>query len=291
VLSSQVSEIILTVDTKPGKGRFAQGWDEYQKAFHNLLIADIQPNYRVKIIQVDYSNETKAKVAAYFFGTKTIPEKDFRGGPFYVYFFGIYTAINNLVFHLDSDVLLGGQSTTWVTEAIDRLRNDVNCFIVSPLPGPPHPDDVVIGQSVAKKMAPYTYLLNGMSTRLFMTDKSKFELHKLKLKQPDLRSTAKAIVEKNPAAELPEVLISDYMARHQYKRIDFLGTGTGLWSLHPPYRSKLFYEELPKIIHRIETNDLPPQQLGFYDIVDEVFDWAEARKALSKNRWWKRLLQ
>ncbi|TSD65864.1 hypothetical protein FFF34_000245 [Inquilinus sp. KBS0705] len=288
ILAAQVNEIILTVDTRPAKGRFATGWQEYKKAFDNFLIAEIQPNYNVKIVPVDYSDETKSKVARYFFGGKHIPEKDFRGGPFYVYFFGLYTATNNLVFHLDSDILLGGGSKNWINEAKEFYNNDENCFIVSPLPGPPHDDDILIDQSVISKLAPYTYQLNGMSTRLFMIDKSKFDLHKLRLTKPTLRSQVKAVAEGNPNAELPEILISAFMAKYHLKRIDFLGSG--LWSLHPPYRTTNFYDALPALIGRINNNQLPKSQQGFYDIVDDVCNWDEAREKLKNNRWWNRLL-
>ncbi|MDB5136545.1 MAG: hypothetical protein JWP37_3148, partial [Mucilaginibacter sp.] len=72
------------------------------------------------------------------------------------------------------------------------------------------------------------------------------------------------------------------------KRIDFLGKGNGLWTLHPPYRTVDFYNRLPEIISNVECNDLHPKQYGFYDIVDEVCDWTEAKDRLRNNRWWKR---
>lgn len=290
VLSKQVNEIILTVDTRPAKGRFANGWAQYKKAFDSLLIADIQPNYNVKIVPVDYSAEAKSKVAEYFFGKKTIPEKDFRGGPFYVYFFGLYMAKNDLVFHLDSDIFLGGLSQTWVTEAAELFKSNSQYFIISPLPGSPHRDDILIDQSIIKKIAPYTYELRGMSTRLFMIDRSKFKDHKLISAKPNLRNQVKAIIEGNANAQLPEVLLSAFMNKHHFKRLDFLGNGAGLWSLHPPYRTKAFYDDLPALIKRVESNDLPLSQQGFYDIVDEVCDWTEAKEKLKENRWWKRLL-
>ena len=103
-----------------------------------------------------------------------------------------------------------------------------------------------------------------------------------------MRNQVKAIVEGNSNVDLPEHLLSAYMKKYQLKRIDFLGADNGLWSLHPPYRTKAFYNDLPELIKRIEANDLPAKQQGFYDIVEEVCDWTEAKKKLKNNRWWKK---
>jgi hypothetical protein len=284
-LSNQVDEIILIVDTKPSKGRFALNWNE-NKDLLDVFLEIISKDYAVKIIPVDYRSVFKSQVAQYFFGKNYMPDKDFRGGPFYAYFFGLYMATNNYVFHLDSDIFLGGGSETWVSEAVDILE-DKHCLIVSPLPGPPHPQEMLIEQRIISKLSPYAFELAGMSTRLFMVDKSKFESKKLSIKKPALRSQIKAIIQGNPNAQLPELLIADYMYLNNLKRVDFLGTHPGLWSLHPPYRTKTFYEGLPQLIKSIEENSLPATQYGFYDIVDEVCDWTDARERLKTNRWWK----
>ena len=290
ILALQVDEIILTVDTKPSKGRFSIGWKENKDLLYNFLYKEIQPNYNVKIIPVDYSKEIRSKVADYFFAQNYIPEKDFRGGPFYAYFFGLYSASNNLIFHLDSDIFLGGGSETWISEAVKYLQTDSTCLIVSPLPGPPHPDDRLISQSIKKKIGSYIYELNGMSTRIFMINKLIIKNCKLALKKPTFRNQMKAIIQGNSNADLPEHLISCYLNQHNLKRVDFLGSANGLWSLHPPYRTKAFYTDLPSLIGRIEHNNLPKAQDGFYDIIDDVCDWSDARIDLKNNRWWKKLL-
>ena len=288
VLAAQVDEIILTVDTKPGKGRFAEGWEKYQPLLNSFLHNEIQHDFNVKIVPVDYSSTVKEKIAQYFFGTNTMPLKDFRGGPFYAYFFGLYSVKNNLVLHLDSDIFLGGGSQTWIDEATVLFKNDPSCFIVSPLPGPPHPDDILKDQHIVDKISPYTWQLSGMSTRIFLMDKDKFNINKLVLSKPSARNQIKSIVQGNSNADLPEHLISMFMNEHHLRRIDFLGTNKGLWSLHPPYRTAGFYADLPDLIKRIETNDLPQRQQGFYDIIDEVCDWTSAREKIKNNRWWKR---
>ncbi|MBK0378192.1 hypothetical protein [Mucilaginibacter segetis] len=287
-LSTQVDEIILNVETKPAKGRFAEGWNKYVGLLVDFLKVEIHPHYKVKIIPVDYSETIKKNVARFFFDTDKMPEKDFRGGPFYAYFFGLFTASNNLVFHLDSDMLLGGQNETWISEAAGLLEQPDN-FVTSPLPGPPRADEKLLGQNIVKQIGRYSYELVGMSTRIFMLDKAKFKTHKLSLKKPSTRNQIKAIIQGNPNADLPENLFRDFMWRENLKRIDFLGSDDGMWSLHPPYRTANFYDNLPALIKRVEQNNLPQAQQGFYDIIDEVCDWTEARQKLKQNTWWKKL--
>ncbi|PWK79881.1 hypothetical protein LX99_00341 [Mucilaginibacter oryzae] len=286
-LHTQVDEIILTVDTLPGRGRFAAGWAQYKDVLDQFLRTDIMPHYNVKVVPVDYTPAVRQKISRYFFGRDSMPVKDFRGGPFYAYFFGLHHATNNLVFHLDSDMFLGGGSKLWVAEAVQRYGADNNNFVMAPLPGPPRTDDTLTDQQVIKKTAPFTWQLGGMSTRIFLIDKSKFDNHKLILAKPSPRNRLKALIQGHDNADLPEHLIADFIKKHQLKRVDFLGDGDGMWSLHPPYRTENFYEQLPAIIKRIENNDLPENQRGFYDLVDEVCDWTEAREKLKRNRWWK----
>lgn len=288
LLQGQVNEIILTVDTQPGKGRFAEGWANYKDILYQFLKTEIEPHYPVKIVLVDYAPTIKQKIETYFFGNGNMPVKDFRGGPFYAYFFGLYVAANNLVFHLDSDMFLGGGSQQWIAEAVEYYNTDPTCFVMAPLPGPPRNDDSLQNQQVIQKIAPFTWQLGGMSTRIFLIDKSKFGTSKLVLTKPSFRNQVTAIVKGHVNTGLPEHLIAAFIKNHRLKRIDFLGSGEGMWSLHPPYRTKAFYEQLPEIIKRVETNDLPQKQYGFYDLIDEVCDWTEAREKLKNNRWWKK---
>jgi hypothetical protein len=288
-LAGQVDEIILTIETKPSKGRFADSWNENQERLKDFLNLEIGRQYDVKIIPVDYSKNKKQEIASMFFGSRDIPEKDFRGGPFYAYFFGLYSASNNLVMHLDADIFLGGGSATWIEETCEFFKTHPECLFISPLPGPPHPEDRLIDQKITKKIAPYTFEFGSMSTRIFLTDRSRITKHKLSFKKPRLRNQIKALVEGNPNADLAEHLFNDLMDKKKLIRIDFLGSGKGLWSLHPPYHTKSLYDNLQTIIANIETGNLPETQLGFYDIVNEVCDWSEGEAVLQNNRWWTRL--
>lgn len=291
ILAAQVDEILLVVDTRVSKGRFSEGWRRYKDALYSFLQNEISVKYPVKILPVNYDQSEKSKIARYFFGKGQMPDKDFRGGPFYSYFFGLYNTSHDLVLHLDSDIFLGGRSQTWVEEAKVFFDTDPHCLVVSPHPGPPHPEGLLVNQTVLQQIKPYTYQLKGMSTRVFMIKKTVFADRKITLLKPALKSQVKAVVNGNPNAELPELLINDFMLRNDFKRLDFLGKDQGLWSLHPPYRTKTFYDNLESIIDRIAKGDLPQSQYGFYDIVDELCDWQERWDNLKKNRWWNSIIQ
>lgn len=78
----QVDEILLTLDLHRSAGRFAEGWEERLPQI-KLLIDECCNQYpHAHLKEVDYSPEIVAKVSAMFFGGRSIPPKDFRGGLF-----------------------------------------------------------------------------------------------------------------------------------------------------------------------------------------------------------------
>lgn len=292
-LGDQVDEIILTIDTKRSKGRFGENWEENKDRLYKYIEDEILPYFQVKVCPVDYSAKIKQSVADFFFGTNEVPDKDFRGGPFYSYFYGLFIAKNNFVFHLDSDMFLGGRSKTWMQEAIAYFNdNKGKLFVVSPHPGPPHPQQILVDQIIIEKTIghDYSYQLTGMSTRLFLLDKRIFYQYKIALKKPHFKNQLIALVEGNQPADLPETLMSEFMERYALKRIDFLGAVPGLWSLHPPFRTDEFYNRLPHLITQVEVGRFPKDQIGYYDMTDSVCDWESARIKIKKNRW-KRLFK
>ncbi|HVV55980.1 MAG TPA: hypothetical protein VHC47_11670, partial [Mucilaginibacter sp.] len=205
--------------------------------------------------------------------------------------YGLYNCRSDYILHLDSDIFLGGLSQTWVEEALQLLATDPSLLTCSPLPGPPHPDKILIGQNRAVKLNDdYCFEFKVMSTRAFLIDKRFFGKEKIGQKLPSALKMVKARIMGNPPYNLPEELLSDYIKKNGLKRIDFLGRGNGLWTLHPPFRVVGFYERLPEIIKDIEQNNLPPEQYGFYDIVDEVCNWTEAREKISSNSWKTKLI-
>ena len=289
VWGEQVDEILFTLDAvRPSAGRFAGRWDELAPAM-NALLEQLEREHRhARVDVVDASPETVRLVAARFFASQRIPMKDSRGGPLYAYFYGLHQAANDLVLHVDSDMLFGGGSRTWVQEAVAAIRADETVLLAGPLPGPPRADGRLCGQPDAQPEPGLglAFRFHSMSTRVFLLDRARLRerVGAMPLAPPLLlRSRVKALINRNPMAAMPEQILSREMRRHRLARVDFLGEDPGMWSLHPQYRSPDFYRDLPSLIARVEAADLPDEQRGHYNFVDELFDFSEVRARLSRS--------
>lgn len=289
---NQVDEILLILDLHRSAGRFAEGWEERLPQIKSLIDDCLHEYPHANFKEVNYLPEAKINVSQMFFNGQDIPPKDFRGGPFYSYFFGLYSAKHDYVFHLDSDLMFGGGSSTWIEEAVALLSEQTDILVCAPLPGPPTHDGTLKSQ-VAQLEPHYStaFRFNFLSTRLFMIDREKFiaQVKYLPLQEASAWGTLKALVEGNPPYKLPEEILTEAMLEKSLLRVDFLGKSPGMWSLHPPYRSKVFYDNLPELIKKIESGDIPDAQLGDHDVNDSLIDWSSAKTTLKQNRWWKRL--
>ena len=284
----QVAEILLTIDLHRSAGRFADDWAEGRDA----ILALARAVEGARIVEVDYGAPAAAAVAKEFFGGRSVPAKDHRGGPYYSYFFGLHAARHRHVFHCDADMMFGGGSSTWLAEACALLKNEPDVFVTAPLPGPPAPDGRLTELPGERLTGPGpAYAFHEMSSRAFLFDRDRFQFRigALRPALAPLRGLVLALLEGNAPRELPERLLTRAMARHGLRRVDFLGEAPGMWTLHPPYRCADFYERLPELIKRVETGDMPAEQLGFHDVGDRLVDWSEARARLAQRRWWRRL--
>jgi hypothetical protein len=290
--SGQVQEILFTLDLHrtPRGGRFAEGWEERREPMLQLL-GDLCGEYpRAHVVPVDYTPEAMREVARTFTEGVPIPAKDTKGAPFYPYLHGLHVARNDLVFHLDSDIMFGGSSQTWMAEACELLADSEDVLACSPLPGPPSRDGHLRGQTASRfELSSPAFRFSALSTRLFLIDRLRLRerllpLHLLGPVRPVSR--VKARLHGNPPYRAAELTISDAMHAAGLSRVDFLGADPGVWSLHPPYRSPEFYRELPRLIQQIETDDVPNAQRGDYEINDSMFDWSSARRKARIRRLW-----
>lgn len=297
-ISAQVDRVVVTLDTRIARaGRYRAGRFE-QAHEHILSVLDearkIEP--RLVVDPVSYAPETRRKVGAAFFGdTAEWPDRAFDGGPFYVYFHGLLRANADHVFHIDSDILFGGGSRTWATEAVELLDADPDALCIGPFPGPPDATGGIdeslhmrfpgrVGFAGPQKLdapAP-AYKFSTVSTRIFMIDMKRFanRIGALDPVAPDgMRRLRASLFGESPLSMPAEEVLSANMMARGLKRIDYLGTGAGLFSLHPPFRSPEFYDQLPQLIARIERGDIPEGQKGDYDINASMMDWSSALHA------------
>jgi hypothetical protein len=289
----QVDEILLVVDLhRSANSRFALAWEE-RRPLLDALLADCTARYpHARVVPVDYGADAAKRVADRWFRGQRVPVKDLRGGPFYSYFFALDAARHDLIVHADSDILFGGDSTHWTDDARTLMAADPDILVVSPLPGPPTADGTLRGQHAARYDAPSpAYRFAHVSTRVFALSRARFaeRIGGLRASRPGPRGFVRAAIQRQPAYDMPENILSRAMRDAGLYRVDFLGTAPGMWTLHPPHRSALFYEQLPALIDRVERGDIPDAQRGCYDINDALVDWSSARAAIRARPWWQRL--
>jgi hypothetical protein len=290
--AGQVQEIVFSFDlhrTAHG-GRFGEGWEERYAPMRRLLDDLCREYPHARVVEVDYAPETVREVALSLTGCPFIPPKDTKGAPFYPYFYGLYVARHDLVLHLDSDLMFGGASQTWVGEARAVLAENPDVLACNPLPGPPTAEGNLRTQSAPRfEHSSLAFRFSHLSTRLFFLDRVRMRerLLPLELRGPiRLASRIKARMHGNPPFMAAELVISDAMVAAGLYRIDFLGADPGMWSLHPPYRSAAFYRALPQLVEHVEAGDVPEAQRGDYDLNDSMFDWSDARRKTRVRRIW-----
>jgi hypothetical protein len=128
----------------------------------------------------------------------------------------------------------------------------------------------------------------AFSTRIFMLDRDRLYMRAtpLPLDRLSPRLRLQALVDGTPAVDCLEACASTAMRQGGFSRIDFLGSAPGMWAIHPPYRSELFYQRLPDLITQVEDGDVPEEQRGRHDVEDCMIDWRTARKPR-----WRRSLE
>jgi hypothetical protein len=277
--ADQVDEILLTVDLHRSRGKFAEGWEERLPGLRQLIEDCCAAYPHCRSVDVDYGSEAREAVASRFFDGKPVPLKDYRGAPYYSYLFSISCAKNDRVFHLDSDLLFGGGSKTWVSEAVYVLDRRSEVLACNPLPGPPTADGTLRSQHLERDpMGPNAFRSPELSTRLFFADLRRLPV--LKATRVPARPAWGARLDGNPTFNTAEYAISRAMASRGLIRVDFLGAEPGMWAVHPPWRSATFYRRLPDLIGEIEQGRVPEGQRGCHDVEDCMVDWTDVRSSM-----------
>jgi hypothetical protein len=294
VWSGQVERTLLTVDTRQSRsGRYRDArYDENRTRLFRLIEQLAGQHRGVEMVEVDYSPRAMAAAKErYFAQAAAYPEKAFDGGPFHAYYYGMLRADADYIVHMDSDMLFGGGSQHWLDEAIGWFDKVPQALFTGPLPGPPRRDGSLAdlhGAMPGKPALPApqrlrcdypAYRFQSVSTRIFVFNQKRFDtkIGSFDLLRPDLKRRLRARLFKQAPLTMPaEEAMTETLLQRQFCRIDFLGSGTGLYSLHPPYRTEQFYRDLPRIVARITSGDIPEGQRGDYDINASMVDWTEA---------------
>jgi hypothetical protein len=288
---SQVDEVLIVFDY--------HGYDDdnYKKitAQINSFITALSETYtKIKLIEVDYSEAARKEVSNAYFNGKKVPDKTHRYGPYYSYFYGLYKTSFDYIFSIDCDMFFGGHDDNWVQEAIQLLQVNPEVITCSPLPGAPTANGALCDQPGQMDDSPLRKIyFDNFSTRLFFIYKPTFlkTLCPIPIKIATWPLVYRALLRGRPIYALPEDVFTDTMNAKKLKRIDFLGTSEGIWSLHPPFRNDAFYENLSSLVKKIEKGDVPAAQRGYYDINDSMINWDDAREEIRQASMKRKLLK
>ena len=277
---NQVDEVLCQVDV-PARFRGSETHRELGALIESYGVE--YPHLRRQ--EVEYSAESIARVGEMFYGGGEVPLLDYRDRPVYAYLYGLTAARHDLVFHLDGDMIFGGGSQSWIDEARGLLETCADVFTCSPLPGPPRSDGVLLSQR--DKPSPYHTPVSGyqfrtFSSRLFMLDRRKLAagVGPLRGDWPPPRPSIRVLLTKRERPyDILERVISRRMKECGRYRVDFLGTGLGMWGVHPLQRSSRYRALVPELIRRIEAGDVHESQRGEYDLTEGMLRLAEEMAA------------
>jgi hypothetical protein len=284
----QVDEVVCAIDMLPVPGRPDASWKSDGERLVELVDECCRPYPHARRAVVAYGRDDAAAISDYFFFGSPVPAKTYRAGPFYAYFWALHQATNDFVLHLDSDVMFGGRSQTWVAEALRLLAARSDVLVCQPLPGPPTNDGAIAAAGAEPEGGPIpAFRFRTITTRYFLLDRSRFReriggLHSRShapvmtrvafrdwlrnVGELPMRDRLRPPVLATPRVDLPERLLGEGMVAAGMYRLDYLGRPPGMWTLHPRERTESYYEFLPQLVDRIERGDVTEQQRGHYDL-------------------------
>jgi hypothetical protein len=269
----QVAQVIFTLDLARSPGPRGLAFEQRRPAMEQLMgrLTAASPGYR--LLPVDYGQDAIERVASMFFAGVAPPAKDCYGAPFYGYFHGLSHVETRYVLHADCDILFGGGSQAWIAEAIELLDARTDGLFVAPLPGAPRADagisrrtvrgrEQLFGsEPVLERRDPTTYRLRHVSSRVFFADLDRLRAagpFSILDAPPWSRGTNLATTPFLPA----ETTLAKAMKDGSWLRFDYLGTGAGMWWLHPSQRGPGFAANLPNVITALELDAVPDYQRG-----------------------------
>ena len=175
---------------------------------------------------------------------------------------------------------MGAADQTWIVEALELLEERPDVLACSPLAGAPTADGRLRSQTLEREPhATLAFRSPELSSRVFLVDTERLAgIVPIRLFRPPPHRRILARLEGRSPWEVLEMALSSAMVTHALARVDFLGSAPGMWTVHPPYRSTPFFEELPKLVDRVESGDVPEGQRGHHDIGDSMVDWSSARR-------------
>ncbi|MGE3725593.1 MAG: hypothetical protein AB7I41_08590 [Candidatus Sericytochromatia bacterium] len=299
--SAYCAESLVLWDLDPGpKIQTEQGQIQWQRclellpAFQQALQTDwpnlIQMNFDLRspnaqtelqaLGQQFFSNPGVSELSAQCAQSAQVPalpRKDFRGGPFAAYFIGLQAAQQDLVLHLDGDMLFGGSAPTWIEAALDCLANHPDCLCVAPPGGPPAN---VLADTLANMSAQAGIEFQQkqiiFTTRCFLIRRSElYQALPFALRLPEREGDPGWYP---PFAELVEVILTRFMQSQNRYRMDYSPEANSIWSLHPPTPfDPRYLPLLPTILKQMQRPHWPAAQWGVCDLLPSSLAWLSSQ--------------
>lgn len=271
-------ERVLVVDTAPLARR-------YKKLPHvgtldqlyNLCNQLKNEGFIDKIVNINYQKDYRKKIYAKWFDKDMWQTHDYRGYPILGSIFPIEESRTDYLVHFDSDMLLYQHPNyNWIEEAIQLMEKYPDSIFAEPLAGAPGENWKYVDGPPDEdwkdiKKDTYIYRRKWFASRVFLVKCKHLEhllpllIPPLKVKLP-LKSRIRDFLSFTRTNTIPpwEDMIEASLKNSQYNKLDVISTNA--WTLHPNERSQKYFEELPKLIKRIESGYYPPQQTGDYDL-------------------------
>lgn len=265
----QVDEIVVYIDLGP------------QMVMHpivSLIEELIKPwrSARIEIINYD-SKIVNQKFREIF---KAYPKnvlKDWRGTAIYQYVYILTSSRNKYLLHMDSDMIFGGGSQTWMNEALQMMNSREEVIVCEPLSGPPSPT----GPKKQRYLNAFqiddqiVYKYQHIGTRIFLLHTERF-FTVLGAQIPWQNVvTWKSLMNYHRTkslAQLFEIMFSAGMKQHQVFRLMFEGKEPGMWTLHPLYKPEKYIQKMGEIVSAVEAGNIPEKQRGEYDLAEAIMD-------------------
>lgn len=277
-------EIVITIETRQSK---KTRW-ESEKWNHDLdqifqLCEELKVKYpQLRVNPIEYSEAKRKEVTTYFIknSKRLIPFKDFRGGPYYSYYYGLFSASQPYILHMDSDMLFCGNGASWLNEALTLRQQDKKALFISPIIGPP----VLPGKKMPKQhprrynpTSDYEYLGNGytykdISTRVFLVEKSRLRNFGI-YTRPNFDQQVKSWMKGINPYHTPERSLSKAMQSKKLYRVDFHGSSPGLYSIHNQIaRRPDMIEMLDHVIKKVSEGFFLEEDRGLQDFNPPYLD-------------------
>lgn len=233
------------------------------------LLSDLSEDARVTVREVDYSTEAVDWVSTRLFGGAHYPFHDWKGTPIHAQIEPLRAVRTTHFMHFDCDVLVGGDATSWIQDAIAALDESPGLAAASPLAGPPGGANYVAGGDAFEVNGAEARLVDGVSMRicLLSTETLLGTLAPFPIIAPTRRShRLRGWARSSQAAEFFERSLGARTRELGFRRLDLLGRPGGAWSLHLPLKPPAVVEALPGIIEAVESDNVPSGQRGDYNL-------------------------